>query len=162
MSGRLVDRELWEAVLGPSPDDGFDGYSPLDRSSWPPETVGLSDGVFWHRWIEARLITEVTTVEAAKALRVKLRRELHTGDLQAVAMNPEKGVTKPIPPEAWQATGDPGRALWWSGTYWAFATRETPDDVFILEPQRATAPASRKRQSDKARVQNMDARIIYV
>ena len=161
MSRTPADEKLWEAVLGPTPHDDFNAHSPFDDASWPAEAEGPTDGVFWHRWIEARFVAEGSTVEAAKALRHTLRRDLQTGSLKAVAVHPETGQPHAIPPVAWQATGDTGRVLWWSGLHWAGAEGGIPCDVYLIDPQPAATPKKGQAAEMGSRERNNVARMIY-
>ncbi|WP_374453615.1 hypothetical protein [Phenylobacterium sp.] len=161
MSGLEVDEDVWEAVLGPTAHDYFQGHDPCNDSSWPPEGEGPHDGVFWHRAIRARLVAQGATVEAAKALRHTLRRNLQAGELKAVAVHPESGRAYPIPTAAWQATGDTGRVLWWSGLHWSGVEGESPYDVYLIDPEPAVAPKKGPSADIGSRERNNVARLVY-
>lgn len=143
MNGEALsfDPAIWEAVLGPRPDSSG-GYSPFESASWPDEDVGPVDGVFWLRWIVAHLVKLGATAQAAKTLRLTLRQRLQAGELKAVAVHPETGRTRSVPTESWQATGNRGRVLWWSGLYGVHVGEGSyiPCDVYLIEAQPKVPP----------------------
>lgn len=162
MSDFPFDPELWHAVLGaPPPPYDFDDDGPYVRRDWPREDEGPLDGVFWLRWIAASVIGDGGTVEAATALRVKLRQDLATGALSAVAVHPETGRLYPVPQSIWQATGSVGRSLWWSGLYLLGPEGGIPCDVYIVEPGPSVSPEQPPNTDMGTRERNTVARLVY-
>jgi hypothetical protein len=138
-----IGDELWNAVLGPFPDDPFPFrqtednvfYDPGRPQAWPTADGGPHNGTFWFRAMAARIIARGTTMETAKAERLALMRGLQTGGLTAVAVHPETGRMYEIRPEAWHATGDTGRTRWWTGVSWIGAEQGVPCDVYLIDAE---------------------------
>lgn len=164
-----IPEELWHAALGPTaeepplPNHDFhhEGYDTRRPEGWPMENRGPLHGVPWFTWFARQLSQPGSSIETARQVGERAQRELLTGNMVAVAMHPETGRSYPIPVEDWQATGDTGRNLRWSGIHWAGAQEGIPCDVYLIDQTPWPAPPAEIRPSAAATKENMDSRILY-
>ena len=93
----------------------------------------------------------------------RLQQRLIAGTLKVVAVHPWTGEQHPVLPHVWQAPGELGRQLRWSGEMWAGEQLRTPCDLYVIDQgwsarATASAPAEERELSPKER--NYAAKII--
>jgi hypothetical protein len=109
------------ALLGPAPSEPpmENDQDPdfMHPETWPHENDAPHGLMFVHRWNQRDLDTYGATVQAGRDLRRQRLRTLQSGEIKTVAFDRVSGRTIEIPVEAWAATGEGGKLLWWSGAY---------------------------------------------